>query len=171
MLGFAAAIVIALAGGIWLLREIDKADILMGSKTYFDLGETQPGHGYVSFEGALGGAEMAFPNNIFKATCVQERAVCETADLHQIRSSQVSGINTDTYQITKWTPDLIEAVSSPEIPVCVKITLVIHRKQEYVEYVRAPRDNDSELCKAIDKRTIGWTIVDGIKASVERAKK
>ena len=162
-LGFAAAALLFIGGGIWLLRKIDEnnANIIMPPKTFFDAAETAPlRDGYIAFSGSLGGKEpIGAPSNIFYAECHQKRMVCDTIDIRQIGHNQMGELNKDSYSITKWTPDLVEAESSS--PLCVTVTLVIRRKSKVVEYIRASKENVSaEFCKSVEKRTIVWTLED-----------
>lgn len=163
--GFAAATVLAAGAGTWAIVRAEDATAKMGfpRRTFFDLGATNPGNGYIRASGALGGPEsISSPNNIFQLTCRQERKVCTTESIAQIGSNQIGDIDTTTFAITKWEPDLVEADSGENSPECVTIKLVIHRRDKLVEYVRSPKSGPHRagLCLAIQRRTIVWQLLE-----------
>ena len=162
-LGFLLAIVMSTVGFGWLINEISKIPITLPPKMFFETKNKAPGQGYIHFEGSIGGVEpTANPENIFSGSCSEASNICETQDVKMIGPNHLGSMNADTYQITKWSPDLVVAESATQSPECVIITLNIRRKDQVVEYVRSPKAPmpDTEFCDMVEKRTIVWTVGD-----------
>jgi hypothetical protein len=162
--GFGIAFIIAVPACGWLIFKIEQTPIKMGEKQFFDDGVTAPGNGYVEFSGTLGAGP-----SIFTGTCREIRKTCDTADVRQITPDRMGDLHMDTYNITKWTPESIEAASVPGFPRCVTIKLIIHRKSKLVEYIRSPRETmlDDDRCKLLEQRSIGVVIGDPAWAKKE----
>lgn len=159
IIGFLAATVIATTGAIWLTVRFENQPFRLPPKIFVDSGEVPSGKSYVHFEGTIGGDEpMANPDNIFAGTCRQERKTCETNDVAMLGPNHLGSINSDTYEITRWTPELIVAENG--FPECASIKLIILRIEKIVQYVRIPKNppSNSALCKHTERRSITWTI-------------
>ena len=159
--GFGAALIVSTGLSVWLYHQIEMANehLILPEKRFTFL----PDQGVIIFNGSIGGREkMANPDNIYQGYCEKAAGTCETQDVQRIGVNQIGSINSDTYRITKWTPNLIVAESAGDYPVCVDIKLNIRPKEETIEYVRSPKSPvpDSELCRALERRTMVWTIED-----------
>lgn len=162
-LGFTVAAVATGAAGAWLVkRTVEVGEEWVLPRRYFaDTGDLPRGNGSVLFSGSIGGKEsMAYPYNIFQGRCDQVDRECRTEAVQKIGDQQLSSIDTSTFRVTTWTPDLIVAESGENSPMCVTISLRIRRPEKVVEYIRSPkpRTPDAELCQAVERRTMVWTI-------------
>jgi hypothetical protein len=163
--GFVAGTAVSALVGGWAVVQSLKAgeDWTLPPRSFRAYGDVANGAGRVLFTGSIGGPEAtAKPYNIFQGWCDQAELTCETQSVSKIGPGQLSSIDTSTYRITKWTPDLIIAESGDDWPVCVSIALHIRPPDKLVEYVRSPRAGvqQSELCRSTERRTVVWTIGD-----------
>jgi hypothetical protein len=164
-LGFGLSTIACAGFTVWLLREIDQVSQrwVLPRASFTDMGDAYPGAGYVHFTGSIGGREsMAYPYNLFQGRCFQDEGVCRTESVQKIGPNQLSDIDTTTFKIAKWTPDIIVAESGEDSPMCVTITLNIRRAAKTVEYIRSPKSPlpNSEMCKAIKLSTRVWEITE-----------
>jgi hypothetical protein len=155
--GFGIAAVLMVAASGWVIIKGEQQPIQMGLGFNFYDAKAQPGQGYITFSGLLGGGGMHTPN-IFTGTCREVRMTCETADVAQIAPHKVGDLYTDVYNVTKWTPEIVEAQNGPGFPKCVTIRIVIHRQTKLVEYIRSPRAEKVKGCEYLEQRTIGSVI-------------
>ena len=139
-LGFLLAVVLSIVGFGWLTNEISKVPMTLPPKMYFETNNRVPGEGYLHFEGSIGGIEpIANPENIFSGSCIEASSICRTQDVKMIGANQLGPINTDTYRITTWSPDVVVAESANQGPECVPTR------------IKRP--------KHFEKRTVVWTAI------------
>ena len=164
-LGFVAAAIGCAAFMTWTLRRPDLASQhwVLPSASFVDIGEVQPGSGYLMFAGSLGPRDsISSAYNIFQGVCNQAEGVCRTASVQRLGYNQLSDIDQSSFGIVKWTPDLIVAESGENSPLCVTITLNIRRIDEAVEYVRTPKSPspDRGRCQSLKQETQVWKIIN-----------
>lgn len=156
--GFAAAAVLAVAGGIWLLFEIDKVPVLYPPPEFYDDGDQRTDSGYVVASGVLLGEDMD-GRTYLKVTCDHASGLCRTLELTQVSKRKMVNTYEDEWKITAWTSESIKAASKPMPGACNRVEFTIYRTNKEAVYTRIPNPNaQGEICKSMSKKTFNWKL-------------
>ena len=156
--GFAAAALLAVAGGIWLLREIDMVPVRYPPPEFYDDGDLRPDSGYVVASGVLLGEDMD-GRTYLKVTCDRSIGVCRTLELTQVNNLKMVNTDQDEWKITAWTPESIKAASEPMPSACNRVEFTIYRTNKEAVYTRIPNPNaKGEICKDLSNSTFNWKL-------------
>jgi hypothetical protein len=133
--------------------------LVFAKKNFFDLKSQLPNDGFVSVSGTLRGNGIAYPNNTYGITCVQDRKECWISYVQQIGRNQVGRIDAPTpYPISKWQTNEIVATSERSELACNKLTITIDRNLEQALFLQEPINQTHPRCKDSDTGTHKWTI-------------
>jgi hypothetical protein len=159
VLGFVAGVVLTGSGALWLLEKEADSPLVLPRKDYS--GQQLPnGQSWVFFSGAITGEEVGYPNNFFRAHCSEADRECQIITMRQIGRNQIGEPDIETWQVVRWTPDLIVVSSQQNTPPlgCSRVILNILPRTEEVQYIREPINHTSPECYNMDMRLFRWSI-------------
>jgi hypothetical protein len=156
--GFLLGVAITGAGAWWLIRHIDKAEIILSPYNF-----SMQGMVYASVEGAVTGPNLGNPNNYIKAEC-HAGSACNVLTFEEITSSavwpqkQVSGVYLEEWPVVLWDSETLVAQSQPSPFGCSRVTLTLKKATEEALYTREPFKGERSDCGNHEMKTHQWRI-------------
>lgn len=160
-----AALTLCFLGSLFWIRQTSdlKNNVIMGPYLFTEV------EGLVRAQGAWlsSDTELANPLQAVEINCWEQFGHCfvNYGEITEQDTSSTGFLSTfsEVFEISRWTPDVIETAPTESAAGCVETQLRLDKRSETVTFTRRTIDNKTGLCDGIDSRSFTLTLGDGLE--------